>query len=224
MTDWITSDTHFYHDNIMHYCNRPFTDPCTDCDGVCRNDSSDRKEWDDILCKACRDYGVVPDVNLMNETLIENWNSLIKKGDRVYLLGDFAFTTKDKVTALARKLNGDIHWIYGNHDKEVRGAKGFAFQGDSKEVSYKYEGNKYKIVLSHYPFMTWNRSGAGSLHCHGHCHGNLPDDEKSLRFDVGVDCWDLKPVKLDTIIELAKKRKAHNLKTIGKEIWSADHH
>jgi len=41
------------------------------------------------------------------------------------------------------------------------------------------------IILSHFPYATWNRSHYGSLHFHGHSHGNLPHIKN--RLDVGVD-------------------------------------
>ena len=52
---FIISDTHFSHDNIIGYSNRPFNN-----------------------------------VEEMNETLVRNWNSVVKPTDWVICLGDFA--------------------------------------------------------------------------------------------------------------------------------------
>ena len=37
----------------------------------------------------------------------------------------------------------------------------------------------------------------GALHVYGHSHGKLPGNNVSL--DVGVDCWNLRPVTLSEI-------------------------
>jgi calcineurin-like phosphoesterase family protein len=218
---WAVSDTHFDHSNVIHYCKRPFSRHCEKCDGEGFVWNSHIKALAQFkLCRVCSGYGVEPFVEEMNEALIENWNSLIAPHDQVYLIGDFVFGDKKRASQLCKILNGNIFWIYGNHDKATRGSKGFAFQGDYKEIKHK----GHNIVLSHYPFLTWNKSGRGSICLHGHCHGTLQDDGVSLRYDAGVDCWDLKPVNLDVIVEMAEARMVNNLKTIGKKIWSADHH
>ncbi len=36
------------------------------------------------------------DINEMNETIINNWNSVVTKGDTVYHLGDFCLSTDEK--------------------------------------------------------------------------------------------------------------------------------
>lgn len=54
------------------------------------------------------------------------------------------------------------------------------------------------VVLLHYAMRTWPKSHHGSLHLYGHSHGAVPGDRQSC--DVGVDCWNLRPVGLDEII------------------------
>jgi len=61
---------------------------------------------------------------------------------------------------------------------------------------------KAVIWMSHYPHWSWPHSGYGSWMLHGHCHGM----EKRLRnsfglkvLDVGVDCFDYKPVSYNQV-------------------------
>ena len=179
-------------------------------------------------------------VEEMNETMINNWNSVVDPKDTVYLLGDFAFVNKrHELEGIVRKLNGHVHWIRGNHDK-IKNVKGFAWEGTYQEVSYDggSEGKgKWKFVLSHYPFASWNRMHHGSIHCYGHTHGNMPDlsqlikkyagvdvrTPELLSFDVGVDCFDFFPVSIDRIVEMAKERMARNEEFFSKKFRSDDH-
>ena len=48
--------------------------------------------------------------------MIENWNSVVKKGDYVYHLGDVFFGSKETFPALWNRLNGSKRLIIGNHD------------------------------------------------------------------------------------------------------------
>jgi calcineurin-like phosphoesterase family protein len=225
MGKWFTSDLHFHHRNIIRFCDRPFKKDCVDCDGVNLRTKENSHDYHyKPKCLSCADYGYVADVDDMNDGLIENWNSIIGKNDQVYCLGDFAFCDKNKTSELVRRLNGHIHWIYGNHDEHIRGAKGFASHNDIKVVKHMLGGKKYSFFLCHYPCVSWRKSHEGAIHVHGHCHGTLPDDGVALRFDVGVDVWDYKPVNFNTIVELAEQRKKSNLERFGMEIVPVDHH
>ena len=50
------------------------------------------------------------DVAAMDEALIKNWNSVVKPGDTIYHLGDFAFSSEDKVCEVLERLNGNNSW------------------------------------------------------------------------------------------------------------------
>ena len=54
------------------------------------------------------------DIQAHDKALVENWNKIVGKNDRVYILGDFAFRNHlDYLLAL----NGNKILIKGNHDK-----------------------------------------------------------------------------------------------------------
>lgn len=63
----------------------------------------------------------------MNQTLIDNWNRVVRPQDTVIHCGDFAFTRANKkaagdaIRALTKSLNGRKILILGNHDdKRIR--------------------------------------------------------------------------------------------------------
>ena len=52
----------------------------------------------------------------MNETLIANWNNVVKEEDTVYVLGDFFMGMLDAIEPIYNRLNGKVILIRGNHD------------------------------------------------------------------------------------------------------------
>ncbi len=149
-----------------------------------------------------------PDVAAMNEDLVARWNSVVAPNDVVYYVGDMFYRgrTADCKALLAR-LRGQIHFVKGNHDKKmpVELRSRFLSWGDMLEV--KHEG--HLVVLCHYAMRVWRHSNKGSYHVYGHSHGNLREDPNSLSFDIGVDCWDFRPVPIEAVIEkMQQKEKA----------------
>lgn len=127
------------------------------------------------------------DVDEMNEILIKNWNEKVPINGKVYFLGDFCFNKN--IEAIRKRLNGSICLIKGNHDKNIKGdiVKLFEWVKDYYEADYiNEEGIKIKVIMCHYPFLTWNKAHFGSWCLHGHSHGSLKDDG-SRRIDIGID-------------------------------------
>lgn len=140
-----------------------------------------------------------------DETLIENWNSRIKKRDRVYHHGDIALSKQDAVAKLLRRLNGQIYLIKGNHDgpaQQPMCRERFVWirSLDTLKVG------DFKIVMCHYALRTWNCQHYGAVHTFGHSHGTLPDDESLASMDVGVDTNDFKPYAYEEVHQILKRR------------------
>ena len=55
-------------------------------------------------------------VSEMNKTLIDNWNKVVRKEDKVIMNGDFALSGKDKIIEIGQQLNGRKTLVLGNHD------------------------------------------------------------------------------------------------------------
>ena len=128
--------------------------------------------------------------------MIARWNSVIKAGDEVWHLGDFAVRqSPERVTFLLEKLHGRKHLVVGNNDDSaVTGCAGWRTIQPYAEMMI----GETKLILCHYAFRTWRDMARGSINLHGHSHGRL----KPLRrqFDVGVDAWDFRPVQLSEIL------------------------
>jgi calcineurin-like phosphoesterase family protein len=142
------------------------------------------------LCK--RPFVSVED---MNEALIANWNARVHPGDTVWHLGDFTLGNADAARRVISRLHGDIHLVWGNHDREsVRNLNMWRSSQYAAEINH--EG--HKITLCHYAMRVWNQSHRGSLMLYGHSHGHMWGTRQSL--DVGVDCWGFKPITLPEIL------------------------
>lgn len=168
---YFTSDLHFSHTNIITIKKRPFND-----------------------------------ADEMNQCLITNWNSAITQKDEVYILGDVTMKGADVANNILKQLNGNKYLVKGNHDYFV---KKLGFDKSIFRDVYDYKELKYNgklFILMHYPIDDWNRKRHGSIMLHGHQH-NSPEyninnrNNGILRYDVGVDANDMKPVSIDYILE-----------------------
>ncbi len=133
-------------------------------------------------------------VEEMNEELIKKWNEVDKKGDTVYHLGDFSFS---KAKQFKDRLNGQIHLIRGNHDRESDEVYRKLFVSVSDIKIFKtFEPH---IILCHYALRVWNKCHYGTWHLYGHSHGHLPD--YGLSMDVGIDTNNYYPYSYEEIKE-----------------------
>lgn len=57
-----------------------------------------------------------PNADIMDFNMIQRWNEVVKKDDKVYHLGDFALGNKEQVASIVEQLNGKIYLVKGNHD------------------------------------------------------------------------------------------------------------
>ena len=149
-------------------------------------------------------------VQEMNETLVNNWNSVVGKYDDVYFLGDLFLGRASQIKeleALIYSLNGNIFWIKGNHDRKTPKIieERFRWIKDIEKIKIIDEDHphgKQEIILCHYAMRTWNKAHHGSWHLYGHSHGDLPDDPASRSFDVGVDCHNFTPITYQRVKEI----------------------
>ena len=144
-------------------------------------------------------------VEQMNETLINNINSLVSNDDTLYLLGDLTHKVSiEEANRLIKRINGKKILIRGNHDKQCDES---LFEGIYDYYELNIQGSSY--MLMHYPIRSWNKMRRGTFQLHGHIHSkkeyNLYNREKGLyQYDVGVDANDYFPVSVDQILDFFK--------------------
>ena len=111
------------------------------------------------------------DINQMNDSIINMVVKTVKAGDEIYFLGDLG-KSKEVIKRFFNLLprNVAFHWIKGNHDKKLYNCVSdrLASLSEIKEVSL----NKHKVILCHYPMVTWNQSHRNSWMLYGHHHKN----------------------------------------------------
>ena len=129
------------------------------------------------------------EVDHMDNGMVAAWNTKVPKNAVVYHLGDFSFLRPERTIALLRRLNGTIRLVRGNHDGNNLNAEVLSQFDWARDLYESRTENGTKIIMCHYPLMTWKGSHRGVLHCHGHSHGNL-FDSGTTRVDVGVDTTD----------------------------------
>ncbi len=139
-------------------------------------------------------------VDEMNATIVKNWNETISDGDTVWFLGDFCWKGYEH---FFHQLNGEKHLIIGNHDSHGVLTLPWASQPSHyQELKVTDENTAIKLVLSHYGMRSWHGMYKKSIMLYGHSHNTLPGFRLSSgggTMDVGVDCWDFRPVTVSQI-------------------------
>lgn len=128
----------------------------------------------------------------MDDILIQNWNRVVKPGDRVYHLGDFAWRLRD-AKRVRKHLNGTIRLIVGNHDDIPGLVEAKLFQRVSLWRIFEEHG----FVATHIPLRVDQIRG-GPFNVHGHIHAE-PAPEPFHRC-VCVEQTNYTPVHLDEVI------------------------
>ena len=151
-------------------------------------------------------------VNQMNEAIITYHNELVKPEDEVVVAGDAIFTNDTaRAEKMIRRFNGHKTFVWGNHDKILRGNNNFGFQSKVHYLEHDIDDvvNNVcrKLCIFHYPIFNWNKKHRGSWHAYGHCHGSMVSQMDALfpgTWDIGVDNNSFKPVSYDDLATLMR--------------------
>lgn len=156
-------------------------------------------------------------VEEMNETIIENYNRIVKPEDEVYVLGDLCLGGADSLEEnkkLIESLNGKIYIIQGNHDTLKRVEMYAACRNimSVKAADYLRYG-KYHLYLSHFPALTSNwdndkplKQRTINLCGHTHAKDRWHDWDKGPIYHVEVDAHNNTPVSIEQILTEMKAK------------------
>lgn len=140
------------------------------------------------------------DIIEMNETMIRNWNEIVHKHDKVFVLGDFALrATKEQVAEILRRLNGIKILIKGSHDNHS--SKWW------RDVGF-HEVSEYPILVdgfylfSHEPCYLNDKMPYVNIH--GHMHSRTINDPQCI--NMSVELHGYKPVNFEIIKESFQKQ------------------
>jgi len=205
---FLTSDPHYSHLNINGGTTQWVKFP------------TPYKEWEQRdergLIKFCLDNGVRPFSTLskMNDTIVNNINSMVREDDVLVCLGDWSFGNKENVPMFrSRIVCKNVHLVYGNHDQHILDRKnGFAdlFSSTSAYTELSVDGTM--ACLFHYKQTIWNKSHRGAYHFYGHSHSSAEHMVNGRSMDVGIDnafkvTGEYRPFSFDELISLLKDRE-----------------
>ena len=141
-----------------------------------------------------------------DDTLIKNWNNVVKPTDEIYILGDLTMSKDGKyANSLLSKLNGRKYLIIGNHENYLNDPEFDKSQYVWIKDYYEFNYETIKFVLFHYPILEWNGYFKKSIHLYGHVYNTRQPYFESIMDkrakNVGVDIINYTPISIDAIID-----------------------
>lgn len=110
-----------------------------------------------------------------DELLVHNWNSVVKKHDKVYHLGDVIFSKDMRILG---RLNGQIRLVMGNHDTHRIDLMRPYFRKITGDRFMQVQGRS--AVLSHIPVHPGPLLQRAEVNIHGHLHSAIVTVENGL--------------------------------------------
>ena len=173
------------------------------------------------ILKYCSESRPFDSVEEMNNTLINNWNSVVQSNDVVYVLGDICMGQTEFASDFIKRLNGKIILVIGNHDtdKKIEHYEQCSNVIDVIPYEILYHNGTF-YVMNHFPmegdyrdqhlkeryqwqdcmdFFQENKDDC--IWLYGHVHDNAPRGIVDNQFHVGIDTNNLTPVLLDNIVK-----------------------
>ncbi len=132
--------------------------------------SSDLHFFHKRIMEFCPNTRPWANVDEMTNGLLDALNATVKSGDTLYLLGDISFGNREQTEYVIKRIPGNKHIVFGNHDPKLRETWADKyFHSTSNLMRHKLFG--HDVIMCHYPLRRWEKCHYGSLHLFGHQHG-----------------------------------------------------
>lgn len=152
-------------------------------------------------------------VEEMNKAIVDNWNSVVKDSDTVFMMGDFALCRKEKLIEIGNSLRGIKTLVMGNHDQ--------ASAETYHKAGFKYVC-KYPIIFSdfficsHEPAFVNCSSPYANIFAHVHNNPSYKNvSERS--FCVSAERIGYTPIRFEDIVEAIKIEQGKKGNLNGKD-------
>lgn len=185
---YVTSDPHYFHNQISEYCNRPF-----------KNEHAMRNTLIENYNNTVPEDGVcffVGDMGMLGTSQWERLTGLLKKlnGAKHLILGNH-----DEMKPF-RYVN-----------------VGFTSVHTSLQLILEIDGKRVKFILNHDPCI-WDLVPDDTVLLCGHIHNLFKILPQKNTVNVGVDVWDYRPVSILEAWRTLQEWKIHRLPRAREEV------
>ncbi len=129
------------------------------------------------------------DVEEMNWTIVDRWNTIVKPSDHVYHLGDVAI--RREALKIVKALNGHKRLLFGNHD--IYDYKSYTEVGFKKLAGIRVLDG---ILMTHIPVHP-DSQGRFKANVHGHVHEKSYPDP--FYINVSVEVINYTPIAFEDV-------------------------
>lgn len=196
---WFTSDPHYFHNNVIKYCNRPYLTVDEMNIDLMKKWNEKVQDGDIVYCLG--DFSLA-----FRPVEIYSW---LLKGERHLIPGnhDFCHSYNKK----SRNPEGRAKWIkkYEEHGWTVHPEQTtltFPGVGTFNVCHHPYgddnSGEVERTGQYQDKYTKWRPKDDGRVLLCGHIHEKWKtkvSDKGTLMVNVGVDAWDMAPVSLEEI-------------------------
>jgi len=180
---FFTSDLHFFHGNIIDFCERPFSSSQEMYEVLISNFNEVVPEDGETFILG--DFGMVSSVEKI-QTILSKMN-----GKKHLILGNHDYQNKIN-RPVVRELFFSVNDIL-----------------DLRVLDDEMDDKEQRLFLCHYPMNSWAGSGNGSWNLFGHIHSkpyNYDPQFNPRTLDVGVDAHNYYPISYQRVKELITKQ------------------
>jgi len=197
MATYFTSDEHYWHENVIKYCGRPFKDV---------------KEMNEAI--------------IINHNMIVTPEDTVYRLGDFSLAFRAVELYAPRLMGIKKLIPGNHDFLHSyhkrsrnkeNHEKWIEKYQEYGFEvlpeqfvldipgvGTFNLCHHPYAG-PYELYESHDKYEKWRMKDDGRILLCGHVHEKWKTRRSpngTLMINVGVDVWDFKPVSLDEIVTL----------------------